>query len=67
MYLLHIFPNAEDQYDVVCGCKSLYQHSFPNQEAAELWFKEEYGNSGWYFLGDDALQEQRAEQALANR
>lgn len=67
MYLLHIFPNAEDQYDVVCGSDSLYQHSFPDQEAAELWFKEEYGDSGWFFLSDEALQEARVDRALTNR
>jgi hypothetical protein len=67
MYLLHIFPSAEELYDVVCGCASLHQHTFPSKDAAELWFKEEYGDSGWSFLGDADLEEARAEQALVNR
>lgn len=67
MYLLHIFPSAEDQYDAVSGCDSLHQHSFPSKDAAELWFKEEYGDSGWFFMSDEELLEARTEHVLVNR
>ena len=61
MYLLHVFPTSEYQYDVVTGIDSELNHTFPSKEAAEFWFKEEFGDSGWSFLGDDELQLQRAE------
>ena len=61
MYQLHVFPTSEDLYDVICGCESHYTHTFPDQATAELWFKEEYGDSGWCFLSESDLQQQRAE------
>ena len=64
-YTLHIFPSVEDLYDVICGEVSHYRYTFPDEAAAEFWFSEEFGDSDWYFLGDQELQEQRIEHVLA--
>lgn len=61
MFKLHLFPSAEYHYDVISGCDSEFTRTFSDQTQAELWFKEEYGDSGWCFLGDAELQQQRAE------
>ena len=66
MYLLHLFPNAEEVHDTIMGCESRFQATFTSQDAAELWFEQEFSDSGWYFLSDDALKEARADEALVN-
>ena len=61
MYTLHVFPSSEDNYGCVTGADSNYNHTFPSEEAAMLWFKEEFSDSGWSYLSDEMLQEERAE------
>lgn len=65
-YTLHVFPTAEDYYDVCCGSPSLYQHTFPSQTMAELWFDNEFGGLGWYLASDARLAIDRANEILAH-
>jgi len=65
-YTLHVFPTAEDYYDVCCGAPSLYQHTFPSQVMAELWFDNEFASFGWYLADEQQLAAARAEELLAH-
>lgn len=66
-FTLHLFPSSEDWFDVCGGCDSLYQHTFPSEEMAMLWYESEFSDliPSWCLASDEQLATARAERTAS--